>query len=128
VANEVSGGTDFFDSLVDDFRPPKICVSGPGFTIGVPRHGLPARRDTTDIEAEGIFGGLESPRAVADGKVARLDSNIVGEVVEGDVKCLIGLRIDEDDCILDKLGNVKGHAVPLEGEEEPESEALTFIK
>jgi hypothetical protein len=113
VANEVSGATDFFESLVDDFRPLKVGISGPGFTIGVSRDGLPGRRDTNDIEVDRIFGGLESLRVVADGKVADLDSNIIREVVEGDVKRLISLRVDGDGYILDKLGNVKGHAVPL---------------
>ena len=75
-----------------------------------------------ESKPEGIFGGLEGLRVVADGKVADEDENIVGEVVEGNAKRLVGLRVDEDGDILDKFGNVKGHAEPLE-EQEPEEEA-----
>lgn len=75
-----------------------------------------------ETKPEGIFGGLEGLRVVADGKVADEDENIVGEVTEGNAKRLIGLRVDEDGDILDKFGNVKGHAEPIE-EEEPEEEA-----
>ncbi|KAJ4350770.1 hypothetical protein N0V95_004447 [Ascochyta clinopodiicola] len=74
-----------------------------------------------ESKPEGIFGGLEGLRVVADGKVADEDENIVGEVVEGNAKRLVGLRVDEDGDILDKFGNVKGHAEPIE-EEEPEEE------
>ncbi|KAJ8108672.1 hypothetical protein OPT61_g8012 [Boeremia exigua] len=74
-----------------------------------------------ESKPEGIFGGLEGLRVVADGKVADEDENIVGEVVEGNAKRLIGLRVDEDGDILDKFGNVKGHAEPIE-EEDPEEE------
>ncbi|KAH6637916.1 hypothetical protein C7974DRAFT_462288 [Boeremia exigua] len=74
-----------------------------------------------ESKPEGIFGGLEGLRVVADGKVADEDENIVGEVVEGDPKRLLGLRVDEDGDILDKFGNVKGHAEPIE-EEAPEEE------
>ncbi|KAG9204017.1 hypothetical protein G6514_001653 [Epicoccum nigrum] len=74
-----------------------------------------------ETKPEGIFGGLEGLRVVADGKVADEDENIVGEVVEGNAKRLVGLRVDEDGDILDKFGNVKGHAEPIE-EEEPEEE------
>ncbi|KAJ4400771.1 hypothetical protein N0V91_008402 [Didymella pomorum] len=74
-----------------------------------------------ETKPEGIFGGLEGLRVVADGKVADEDENIVGEVVEGNAKRLVGLRVDEDGDILDKFGNVKGHAEPIE-EEDPEEE------
>jgi hypothetical protein len=76
-----------------------------------------------ETKPEGIFGGLEGLRVVADGKVADEDENIVGEVVEGNAKRLVGLRVDEDGDILDKFGNVKGHAEPIE-EEEPEEEVV----
>ncbi|KAF1932452.1 uncharacterized protein M421DRAFT_2076 [Didymella exigua CBS 183.55] len=89
-----------------------------------------------ETKPEGIFGGLEGLRVIADGKVADEDENVVGEVVEGNAKRLVGLRVDEDGDILDKFGNVKGHAEPIEEgdpeEEEPEDlsalEGLTLNK
>ncbi|GME22375.1 Lea domain protein [Neofusicoccum parvum] len=67
---------------------------------------------------EGPFAGLEGLRVVADGKVEDADGNVVGEIVEGNPKRLIGLPVDEDGDIIDKYGNVKGHAEPWEAEEE----------
>ncbi|KAJ4319419.1 hypothetical protein N0V94_003923 [Neodidymelliopsis sp. IMI 364377] len=80
-----------------------------------------------EAKPEGIFGGLEGLRVVADGKVADEDENIVGEVVEGNAKRLIGLRVDEDGDILDKFGNVKGHAEPLPEEEEEAPADLSIL-
>jgi len=71
-----------------------------------------------ESKPEGIFAGLEGLRVIADGQVADEDENVVGTVVEGNAKRLVGLAVDEDGDILDKFGNVKGHAEPLEEEEE----------
>ncbi|KAF2808654.1 uncharacterized protein BDZ99DRAFT_419907 [Mytilinidion resinicola] len=71
-----------------------------------------------EVKPEGIFAGLEGLRVVPDGKIADEDDNIVGYIVEGNPKRLIGLAVDEDGDILDKYGNVKGHAEPIEDEEE----------
>jgi hypothetical protein len=75
-----------------------------------------------EVKPEGMFGGLQGLRVVADGMIADEDENIVGRIVEGNPKRLLGLAVDEDGDIIDKYGNVKGHAEPLE-EEEPEAEA-----
>ena len=48
------------------------------------------------------------------------DGNTVGKVVEGDAKKLIGRAVDDDGDIIDKYGNVKGHAEPYEEPEEEE--------
>ncbi|GAB7356716.1 hypothetical protein MBLNU459_g7421t1 [Dothideomycetes sp. NU459] len=74
--------------------------------------------DEREAKPEGPFAGLEGLRVVADGKVADEDDNIVGQIVEGNPKRLIGNRVDEDGDIIDKYGNVKGHAEPIEDEEE----------
>ncbi|KAF1354921.1 hypothetical protein BDV97DRAFT_366136 [Delphinella strobiligena] len=74
--------------------------------------------DERDSKPEGPFAGREGLRVIADGKVADEDENIVGQIVEGNPKRLIGLAVDEDGDIIDKYGNVKGHAEPLEEEEE----------
>ena len=66
---------------------------------------------------EGPFAGLEGLRVVKDGFVEDEDGNRVGEIVEGNVKRLVGMAVDEDGDILDKYGNVKGHAEPWEEEE-----------
>jgi len=70
-----------------------------------------------EAKPEGPFAGLQGLRVVPDGKVADEDDNIVGEIVEGNAKRLIGMAVDEDGDILDKYGNVKGHAEPIEDEE-----------
>jgi hypothetical protein len=80
-----------------------------------------------EAKPEGPFAGLQGLRVVPDGKVADEDDNIVGEIVEGNAKRLVGMAVDEDGDILDKYGNVKGHAEPLEDEEEPEPEDLSIL-
>lgn len=71
-----------------------------------------------ETKPEGPFAGLQGLRVVPDGKIADEDDNIVGQIVEGNPKRLVGMAVDEDGDILDKYGNVKGHAEPLE--EEPD--------
>lgn len=72
-------------------------------------------------KAEGPFAGLEGLVVVKGGWVHDEEGNVVGQVVEGDPKKLIGRAVDEDGDIIDKYGNVKGHAEPYE-EAEPEPE------
>ncbi|KAF2636223.1 hypothetical protein P280DRAFT_410166 [Massarina eburnea CBS 473.64] len=71
-----------------------------------------------EAKPEGPFAGLQGLRVVADGQVADEDDNIVGIIVDGNAKRLVGLAVDEDGDVLDKYGNVKGHAEPLEDEEQ----------
>ncbi|KAI9698464.1 MAG: hypothetical protein M1836_004045 [Candelina mexicana] len=66
---------------------------------------------------EGPFAGLEGLVVVKGGKVEDEGGNVVGEVVEGDPKKLVGRAVDDDGDIIDKYGNVKGHAEPIEEEE-----------
>lgn len=73
-----------------------------------------------ESKPEGPFAGLEGLRVIEGGKVADENENVVGEIVEGNPKRLIGLAVDEDGDIVDKYGNVKGHAEPLPEEEEEE--------
>lgn len=78
-------------------------------------------QEEREAKPEGPFAGLFGLKVVQGGKVADEDGNIVGEIVEGNPKRLVGLAVDEDGDIIDKYGNVKGHADPLpEEEEEPE--------
>ena len=72
-----------------------------------------------EAKPEGPFAGLEGCVVVKDGFVEDEDGNTVGVVVEGDAKRLVGRAVDEDGDIIDKYGNVKGHAEPYE---EPEEE------
>ena len=72
-----------------------------------------------EAKPEGPFAGLEGCVVVKDGWVEDEDGNVVGVVVEGDAKRLVGRAVDEDGDIIDKYGNVKGHAEPYE---EPEEE------
>jgi hypothetical protein len=84
--------------------------------------------DERESKPEGIFGGLQGLRVVKDGFVADEDGNIVGRIVEGDAKRLVGLAVDEDGDIIDKHGNVKGHAEPLEEEEEAAPADLSILE
>lgn len=74
--------------------------------------------DQREEKPEGIFGGLEGLVVVKDGLVEDHEGNVVGRVVEGDPKKLIGRAVDEDGEIVDKYGNVKGRAEPYEIPEE----------
>jgi hypothetical protein len=69
---------------------------------------------------EGPFAGYEGLRVVKDGKVEDEDGNVVGILTEGNAKRLVGHAVDEDGDIIDKYGNVKGHAEPWEEEDVPE--------
>ena len=80
-----------------------------------------------EAREEGPFAGLEGLVVVKDGKVEDEDGNVVGEVVEGDPKRLIGRGVDEDGDITDKYGNVKGHAERYE-EEEQEAVDLSSLE
>ncbi|TKX23664.1 hypothetical protein C1H76_4179 [Elsinoe australis] len=75
---------------------------------------------------EGIFAGLEGLVVNKEGYVEDENENVVGVVTEGNVKRLVGLKVDEDGDILDKFGNTKGHAEPYE-EEEVQPEDLSAL-
>lgn len=74
---------------------------------------------------EAPFAGLEGLIVVKDGWVEDENGNRVGTIVEGDAKKLVGRAVDEDGDVIDKKGNVVGHAERYEEpeEEEPEEEA-----
>ena len=74
-----------------------------------------------EAKPEGPFAGLEGCVVVKDGMVEDEEGNTVGVVVEGDPKRLVGRAVDEDGDIIDKYGNVKGHAEPYE---EPAEEVI----
>ena len=78
----------------------------------------PLPEDQRFTRGEGPFAGLEGLRVVEGGWVEDENENRVGQIVEGEVKRLVGLAVDEDGDIIDKFGNVKGHAEPWEAEEE----------
>ncbi|USP76952.1 hypothetical protein yc1106_04226 [Curvularia clavata] len=80
-----------------------------------------------ESKPEGIFAGLEGLRVVQGGMIADEDGNTVGQIVEGNAKRLVGMAVDEDGDILDKYGNVKGHAEPLEEEPEEEPADLSVL-
>ncbi|KAI4223886.1 MAG: hypothetical protein L6R36_005093, partial [Xanthoria steineri] len=71
-----------------------------------------------EAKPEGPFAGLEGCVVVKDGFVEDEEGNRVGVVVEGEAKKLVGRAVDEDGDIVDKYGNVKGHAERYEEEEE----------
>jgi len=81
-----------------------------------------------EAKKEGPFAGLEGLVVVKDGLVEDSEHNVVGKVVEGDPKKLLGRAVDEDGDIIDKYGNVKGHCEPYEiPEEEVVEEDLSSL-
>jgi hypothetical protein len=81
-----------------------------------------------DAKPEGPFAGLEGLKVIQGGKIADEDGNVVGEIVEGNPKRLVGLAVDEDGDIIDKYGTVKGHADPLPEEEVEEAPDLSILE
>jgi Protein of unknown function (DUF3659) len=81
-----------------------------------------------EAKPEGPFAGLEGVVVVKDGLVEDEEGNVVGRVVEGDPKRLIGRAVDEDGDINDKYGNTIGHCEPYEiPEEEVVEEDLSSL-
>ncbi|KAI0394926.1 hypothetical protein F5Y17DRAFT_457512 [Xylariaceae sp. FL0594] len=68
---------------------------------------------------EGPFSELSGCTVNKEGKVLTPGGDVVGRLVSGDPKVLAGRPVDDDGDILDKNGNVLGHA---ERWEEPEPE------
>ncbi|KAK5626552.1 hypothetical protein RRF57_002267 [Xylaria bambusicola] len=68
---------------------------------------------------EGPFAELEGCVVTKEGKVTLANGQVVGRLVSGDPHVLAGRPVDDDGDILDKNGNVLGHA---ERWEEPEVE------
>jgi hypothetical protein len=73
-------------------------------------------------EEQGPFADSGDIYVVEDGWVNDEGGRVVGKVVEGDAKKLIGRAVDDDGDILDKRGNVIGRAEPYEEPEEEEEE------
>lgn len=80
-----------------------------------------------EVRGEGPFAGLQGLHVIQDGQIADEEGNVVGTIVEGNPKRLVGLAVDEDGDIVDKYGNVKGHAEPLEEEEEEAPPDLSIL-
>lgn len=59
---------------------------------------------------EGPFSELEGCTVAKDGTIVTPGGDIVGRLVQGDPKILFGRPVDDDGDVLDKNGNVLGHA------------------
>jgi hypothetical protein len=66
---------------------------------------------------EGPFAGFDNATVAKDGTVQTVDGAIIGRVIEGDIKKLVGHKVDEDGDITDKNGNTIGKAERWEPEE-----------
>ncbi|PYH87500.1 LEA domain protein [Aspergillus ellipticus CBS 707.79] len=75
-------------------------------------------QEEREKSAEGPFAGLDNLVVNKEGFVEDDDGNVVGKVVEGEIRTLRGRAVDEDGEIIDKYGNVKGRAEPYEPPEE----------
>lgn len=67
-------------------------------------------------KAEGPFFGFDNAEVAKDGVVMDGD-RIIGRLIEGDAKRLLGRKVDEDGDVLDKNGNSIGKAERWEPEE-----------
>jgi hypothetical protein len=67
-------------------------------------------------KAEGPFYGFDNAEVGKDGVVVSGD-RIIGRVIEGDAKRLLGRKVDEDGDVVDKNGNTIGKAERWEPEE-----------
>lgn len=63
------------------------------------------------------IAGYEGVRVAEDAFIKDEDSNRVGNLIQGDLDRLSGHAVDGHGNIIDKNGNVEGHAVPREKEE-----------
>jgi hypothetical protein len=90
-----------------------------GNTLGI------AQSIPIEEEDQRPFAGFEDLVVVKDGWVEDASGARVGQVVNGEIKKLLGRAVDDDGDILDKRGNLIGHADPLE-EPEPEAEEVDF--
>ncbi|KAK8236285.1 hypothetical protein IWZ00DRAFT_563986 [Phyllosticta capitalensis] len=70
-----------------------------------------------DTTPEGPFAGFDNITVAKEGLVVTPDGTIVGRVVEGDLKKLLGHKVDEEGEIVDKNGNLIGKAERWEPEE-----------
>ncbi|OJJ46071.1 hypothetical protein ASPZODRAFT_67349 [Penicilliopsis zonata CBS 506.65] len=70
---------------------------------------------------EGAFYGFDNAVVAKDGTVTDATGRIIGRVIEGDAKRLLGRKVDEDGDILDKNGNTIGKAERWEPEEKKRS-------
>lgn len=67
-------------------------------------------------KAEGPFYGFDNAEVGKDGVVIS-DDRIIGRLIEGDAKRLLGRKVDEDGDVVDKNGNTIGKAERWEPEE-----------
>jgi len=70
-----------------------------------------------DSAPEGPFAGFDEATVQKDGTVQTPAGDIIGRIIEGDVKKLVGHKVDEDGDINDKNGNTIGKAERWEPEE-----------
>lgn len=68
-------------------------------------------------EKTGPFADFDNPTVIKDGKVANAKGMVIGRLVTGDAKQLLGKLVDSDGDILDKNGNTLGKAERWEEEE-----------
>jgi len=70
-----------------------------------------------DTKPEGPFAGFEGLQINKDETITTPAGDIIGRVIEGDIKKLLGHTVDEDGDINDKNGNTIGRAERWEPEE-----------
>jgi hypothetical protein len=68
-------------------------------------------------EKTGPFADFDNPTVTKDGKVADAKGMIIGRLIDGDCKKLLGKSVDPDGDVLDKNGNTLGKAERWEEEE-----------
>ncbi|KAJ5591840.1 uncharacterized protein N7459_002209 [Penicillium hispanicum] len=74
--------------------------------------------DAEQQKAEGPFYSFDNAEVAKDGVVVD-NGRIIGRLIEGDAKRLLGRKVDEEGDVLDKNGNTIGKAERWEPEEKP---------
>ncbi|KAF7590837.1 hypothetical protein BBP40_002306 [Aspergillus hancockii] len=78
-------------------------------------------------EPPGPFADFDDVFVTEGGWVQDANGRRVGKVIDGDAKKLVGRPVDDDGDILDKRGNIIGHAEPYQ-EPEPEKVDLSVLE
>ncbi|KAI9840170.1 MAG: hypothetical protein M1837_001883 [Sclerophora amabilis] len=78
----------------------------------------PLSEDELEPEGDGPFSDFPDALVEKNGDVT-YEGQVIGKVVEGDPKKLVGKKVDDEGDIVDKVGNVLGKAERWEEEEAP---------
>ncbi|KAJ6031329.1 hypothetical protein N7540_002061 [Penicillium herquei] len=82
----------------------------------------------SDEQERGPFADLDEPYVAKEGWVHDANGNKVGQVVEGEIRKLLGRAVDDDGDILDRHGNLLGRAELWEAPEPEPAESIDLTE